>query len=309
MVGETSRRPPLACGQRRGALDQGTVAVPAARSGIALARRELCLRRDAAPFKPGCEMADVPARSRPQTPPLGFRTVSRETTMAHPTVVRRGRGRATGREGIAVVPGAWMPLILGVDRGRRRGDGPGTGQGNPLTCRRSRMTIWTVAHSAEGPWGWRARAHVARGAGLLLVLVAVVGCAPNEPSSKELAATTEFAAAMPGAVSLATSGGDARWTIEGGDHAYATHLYVSPEDDGAVVAWYAALLTAGGWQRAPSGYVGMSDGGSTSLAWRRGGLVIGLGFPERGWLRHLGHDYPAGTLYEVTITYRPAPAA
>ncbi len=166
-----------------------------------------------------------------------------------------------------------------------------------------------MAISAVEPWRGRARAYVARGAGLLLVLLAVVGCAPNEPSSTELAATPEFAAEMPGAVSLATSGGDASWSIEGANHAYATRLYVSQEDEGTVVAWHAALFEADGWQPAPSGYVAMRDGRPTRLAWRHGDLVIGLGFPERDWLHHLGHDYPAGTLFEVTITYRTLPAA
>lgn len=152
------------------------------------------------------------------------------------------------------------------------------------------------------------RAKIACCVGLLLVIFGFVGCAPKEPSSGELTATRAFATAMPGAMTLGTHGGDARWNVEGPEDAYATDLFVTHEDEAAVVAWHAALYDAEGWQPTAFGYVAMDDGGQTKLAWRYGDVVIGLGFPDRGWLQHLGRNYPEGTLYEVTITYRPPPS-
>ena len=152
------------------------------------------------------------------------------------------------------------------------------------------------------------RVVIARGVALLLVILSLAGCVPNEPSSKELAATREFATVMSGATSLRTGGLDAQWSIDGSNDAYATELFVTHKDAGAVMRWYTALSETADWRYTATGYVAMSDGRPTLLAWRRGNLVVGLGFPDRSWLQHLGQDYPEGTLYEVTITYRPPPS-
>ena len=73
-------------------------------------------------------------------------------------------------------------------------------------------------------------------------------------------------------------------------------------EQAAVVDWYRSALESSGWTPTDYGYIAMMDGTSTAHAWRRGDLVMGLGFPDRD---RLHASYPAGTLFEVTITYQP----
>ena len=108
---------------------------------------------------------------------------------------------------------------------------------------------------------------------------------------------------MPGAEGVATGGDDPRWTIEGSINGYAWRMLAVDMDGAAVDAWYRSALETNGWAPADYGYIGMQDGRSTAYAWRQGDLVMGLGFPDRDprW-----PSDPAKTLFEVTITHRPA---
>ena len=147
-------------------------------------------------------------------------------------------------------------------------------------------------------------AHLGRSALALTApaLLLLAGCAPSGPTSSELAATNVFATSMPGAVEVAAGGDDPRWTIDGSFDGFAWRMLVVGADEAAVIAWHAKALESDGWTPASYGYIQMQDGRSTTGAWRRGDEVIGLGFPDRG---HLQGGYPAGTLYEVTITHQP----
>ena len=140
----------------------------------------------------------------------------------------------------------------------------------------------------------------------VVAALAVAACGtPRGPSYKDLASTDVFATAMPGAAPQAVAGGDPQCGIEGCATGYATELFVTDADRNAIAAWHKALYEAAGWTPVAYGYVGMDDGGATSFAWRLGDVVVGLGFPDRDWLHHLGRDYPSGTLYEVTIGHEP----
>ena len=79
-------------------------------------------------------------------------------------------------------------------------------------------------------------------------------------------------------------------------------MLVADADEAAVETWYREMLESDGWAPTAFGYIGMMDGRFTQHAWRRGELVIGLGFPDRDRLRQ---SYPAGTLHELTITHQP----
>ena len=136
--------------------------------------------------------------------------------------------------------------------------------------------------------------------GIMLLILA--GCAPSGPSRSDLAGTEAFATSMPGAQEVATGGDDPRSGIEGATNAFAYRMLVSDGDEAGVIAWYKAETDSDGWTPTDDGYIGMMDGFSTEHAWRHGDLVLGLGFPDRD---RLHASYPAGTLYEVTITYRP----
>ncbi len=107
---------------------------------------------------------------------------------------------------------------------------------------------------------------------------------------------------MPGAAEVRTGGEDPRYTIEGSFNGFAWRLLVADADEAAVEAWYRSALEPAGWAPTYYGYIGMMDGRSTRHAWRRGDLVMGLGFPDRDYLQG---SFPAGTLYEVTITHEP----
>lgn len=110
---------------------------------------------------------------------------------------------------------------------------------------------------------------------------------------------------MPGALEVATGGDDPRWGVEGATNGFAWRMLVSDGDEAAILARYSTDLESDGWTPRPSGYayITMMDGTFTANSWRRGNLVLGLGFPDRD---HLHGNYPAGTLYEVTITYQSA---
>ena len=140
---------------------------------------------------------------------------------------------------------------------------------------------------------------------VVIVMLVGAGCGPGGPSYDELAAETAFATTMPGASEESRGGDDARSTVEGSTYSFATRLLRSADDEGTVLAWHRDALEGDGWVPADFAYIAMLDGFTPSNAWRRGDLVLGLGFPDRDRLANLGRKYPDGTLYEVTITYRP----
>lgn len=127
---------------------------------------------------------------------------------------------------------------------------------------------------------------------LPLVLVVTMGCGPGGPSSTELANEPAFAATMPGASELDSGGADSNTGL----NAHASHVWRSlatVDDQDDVVAWHSAVYEADGWKPISWPYVTMSNGTFAQNAWRRGDLVIGLGFKR-----------PVGG-YEITITYHP----
>lgn len=82
------------------------------------------------------------------------------------------------------------------------------------------------------------------------------------------------------------------------------HFARLPQDDEeTVLAWYRSEIEVGGWMLSDGySHIAMSDGRFPRNVWERGDLVLGLGFPRR---KSLFVEYPAGTLFELTITYRP----
>lgn len=139
---------------------------------------------------------------------------------------------------------------------------------------------------------------------IVVALVAVTACAPRPggPSRADLAGEPVFAAVMPGASELSGGGQDDQGGVEGATYSYATRILLSEDDKDTVVAWHRAAFEAAGWVAAPNSSIAMADGHYTDFAWRRGNLVLGLGFPRRN---ELSREYPAGTMYETTITYQP----
>jgi hypothetical protein len=164
----------------------------------------------------------------------------------------------------------------------------------PLSSSRIRAARVSQRHNEGRPWRL-----------VLFVLVALLnaqGCAPGGPSRAELFAEPEFAATMPGASEQGRGGSDAAFSLEGSYESFATRMLVAQDDEESVLSWHRAAYEAVGWTPVGYSYIGMQDGRSPQNAWRRGGLVLGLGFPDRDRL-HVA--YPAGTLYEITIIYRP----
>ena len=137
---------------------------------------------------------------------------------------------------------------------------------------------------------------------VLVPLLAAQGCAPAEPSREDLFAEPEFAVTAPGASEQGRGGSNAAFSLESSFESFAWRMLISPDDEDAVLLWHRAAFDAAGWAPAGRAYIGMHDGRFPQNAWQRGHLVLGLGFPDRGWL---SVAYPAGTLYEMTITYRP----
>jgi hypothetical protein len=125
-----------------------------------------------------------------------------------------------------------------------------------------------------------------------LVLVVTIGCGPGGPSHAELVNEPAFAATMPGA-SEQDSGGANSNTGLNAHTSYAWRSLATVEDQDDVVAWHSAAYEADGWTPISWPYVTMSNGTFAQHAWRRGDLVIGLGFKR-----------PVGG-YEITITYHP----
>jgi hypothetical protein len=107
---------------------------------------------------------------------------------------------------------------------------------------------------------------------------------------------------MPGASEEGRGGSDAAFSLEGSYESFATRMLVSQDDEDTVLSWHRAAYEALGWAPVDYPYIAMHDGRFPQNAWRRGELVLGLGFPDRGRLQV---THPGGTLYEVTITYRP----
>ena len=127
---------------------------------------------------------------------------------------------------------------------------------------------------------------------LPLVLVVTLGCGPGGPSSAELANEPAFAATMPGASEQDSGGADSNTGLNA--HAsYAWRSLATVDDQDDVVAWHSAAYEADGWTPISWPYVTMSNGRYAQNAWRRGDVVIGLGFKR-----------PVGG-YEMTITYQP----
>ena len=77
---------------------------------------------------------------------------------------------------------------------------------------------------------------------------------------------------------------------------------MTDRDAAYVVDWYGVTLAAQGWEPTTLRYISMRDGTFPRYAWRRGDRFLGLGFPKRGRLRGA---YPAGVLFELTITNQP----
>jgi hypothetical protein len=135
------------------------------------------------------------------------------------------------------------------------------------------------------------------------VLLAAAACGPGGPSSKDLDAEPAFTTTMPGAADFQRGGQNASTGIEGSTFSYAWRIQLSQDVEAAVLAWHQDTFEVDGWMPVNYPYITMQDGHFPANAWRRGDLVLGLGFPDRHWLNR---EYPAGTLYEVTITYQPA---
>ena len=108
---------------------------------------------------------------------------------------------------------------------------------------------------------------------------------------------------MPGASDVSRGGQNASTGIEGSTYSYAWRMLASQDVEAAVLAWHRETVELDGWTPVGYPYIAMQDGHFPANAWRRGDLVLGLGFPDRRWLHG---EYPEGTLYEVTITYQPA---
>ena len=148
--------------------------------------------------------------------------------------------------------------------------------------------------------GWHARWLV-----LAWVGIVATACGPGGPSYDELTTQAEFAATAPGVIEVGAGGSNSASGIEGWTYAFATRTLVSTNDAASVLAWHRELIEKSGWQRANFAFIAMGDGHVPEHAWRRGDLVIGLGFPDRERVEDLGQVYPAGTLYTVTITFQP----
>jgi hypothetical protein len=145
------------------------------------------------------------------------------------------------------------------------------------------------------------------GALLVVVLLAAAACLPpGGPSARELAADDSFAATMPGACDVGSGGGgDARSSIGGSSYAYATRVVIAKDDEEAVLAWHRSELEGNGWTPIGWPYITMRDGRFPPHAWRRGDRVLGLGYPDRGWINRNCPDFGGRTVYELTITYQP----
>jgi hypothetical protein len=137
------------------------------------------------------------------------------------------------------------------------------------------------------------------------VILAETACGPGEPSYDELVVEPAFAATMPGASEDSSGGDDARSTVEGSFNSFATRLLRSDDDEKTVLAWHSGALEADGWVPVDFAYIAMRDGHVPANAWRRGDLVIGLGFPDPDQLSRDGREVPGGTWFELTITYQP----
>ena len=153
---------------------------------------------------------------------------------------------------------------------------------------------------------WQRPGRAAPALAVAGALIVVGGClGPGGPSYRDLAANESFATTMPDACDAGPSGGnDARATIEGSFYAYATRVVIAKVDEEGVVAWHRANFEAEGWTPIAYPYIATRDGTFPGNAWRRGDLVLGLGFLKRGWANETCRSF-GPTVYELTITYQP----
>lgn len=126
---------------------------------------------------------------------------------------------------------------------------------------------------------------------LPLVLLVTLGCGPGGPSYAELAGDPTFAATMPGATEGDSGGADPNTGLNA-HTGYAWRILATEADQDDVVAWYSGTYEAAGWTPIFWPYITMRSGRFPQNAWRRGDLVLGLGFEGSGG----GH--------EITITYQ-----
>lgn len=143
---------------------------------------------------------------------------------------------------------------------------------------------------------------------LLLAATALilVACGPGGPNYDDLAAEPVFAKTMPGATQVGGAGSDPDWTIEGSTYGFAVRSFASEVDAEDVLAWYRAALQADGWGIVGFAFISMRDGHQFQHAWRRGDLVMGLGFPRPDSFARIPGAAGAATVYEISITYQPA---
>jgi hypothetical protein len=127
---------------------------------------------------------------------------------------------------------------------------------------------------------------------LPLALLVTLGCGPGGPSRAELANEPAFAATMPGASEQDWGGADSNTGLNA-HTSHAWRILATSADQHDVVAWYSATYEAAGWTPIFWPYITMRSGRFPQNAWRRGDLVLGLGFEGSGG----GH--------EITITYQP----
>lgn len=126
---------------------------------------------------------------------------------------------------------------------------------------------------------------------LPLALLVTLGCGPGGPSRAELANEPAFAT-MPGASEQDRGGADSNTGLNA-HTSYAWRILATSADQDDVVAWYSATYEAVGWTPIFWPHITMRSGRFPQNAWRRGDLVLGLGFAGSGG----GH--------EITITYQP----
>ena len=141
----------------------------------------------------------------------------------------------------------------------------------------------------------------------LLATVALVGCASG-PDADSLAAEPDFAASMPGASIVAEHAANPGRGIEGASSGYVSRMWVTDATPEEITSWHAAALDSTGWNTTTYPYISMSDGRLPEHAWRRGDLVISVGFPDQTnrVIEAMELDLDdRSTLYQTTITYQP----
>jgi hypothetical protein len=138
------------------------------------------------------------------------------------------------------------------------------------------------------------------------MLATLVACGPGGPGYKELASNPVFSTPMPGATAGRAGGEDPHGGIEGPTYGFATRLFGIDADTTEVLDWHRTRYEGDGWTPTRTVPIGMFDGYFFDYGWRRGDLIVGLGFPRRDLVQNPGDDVAeARTVYEVFITYGP----